>query len=1163
MGRFQNTHPGSGMKTGNKLTFYFIWFFLVNPLFSAVPFFVRDSSKVYHRMQWTDPAVAVFINPSSSNSMTNDDVNTEIQAAADTWNSIPDCNVNIGLTSTTVTPPASDIPDGLNHISFVNSGLNPLVIGITYTSALVSTGEIIDADVQFNQTSFQFVPWDENDPNKQTDISVNRIALRAVATHEMGHLLGLDHSPLKKRTIDLFELPESTMYPYLSDDQITLAQDDISLISFMYPSAANRYRYSVRGKINSGQSPGSTLNGVHVILWDNITNPNVVISSISGFSPRTGISFNGEFEVIGLPAGNYVAFIEPFPITDDYGNTFDLENNSDIFNRNYISTQEKEQFLRESHSFPLEFWHGASESRYEISSGFENAELFAINETMTRTVNFETNYATALPELSGSTFLSDQSMLYANGTTSTKLVFTPKDRYGNVIEADISSRLKFTLTTGSFSASSSIIETRPIHNPYDNSYYLNVFSVRLQGDTGPLQANANVLLDDVQVFTRPYAIYFEKASKNSSEIEFIADIANYTGVAQNLREVFADGISPATWRIRPKFSNGSDIPVPITTDPTLTYFSSLGIEGWMTTYPITSIGNNLYQTTLTSNLQSVLTEAEFFLDEVPLKFTESVRFSFPSTVGSRFYIDGSTIHVRHPLLTTTPTATVYVEPCFENGSAIPTDIPTAQIDVLVSRIDGSPASARTLSVEGPLLSDAGEKYYTCKIEAGFDIEQLKVKISILGSELAQTRYLNVEVSDPDQTSVATRKKYLLVNSAQKAIIEIIPKFRDGTLVGLDLSEFLNMSSNISSLENDAGQQTTVAVPSLNPDYRGGGIHEIFLNAGTEKGAITVSGRVFAQSFLPITETATVYVVDPSPNFLSVTLNDEIISADGQSVTTITVIPLFADSTPIGSDFNETRLTASLTEGIFLRKTLNPNTGLINLEPIGKDFVSFYGLGDGSFELSVRSSNYSTISLIQFHVDGVLSTITEEIIFSVIGSADPLRTTISVNPAFIYADGNSFSEVLIIPRASNGERIILPTESAVVVQSTLGTLSGAIVKNSTDGSYRQKIRSVKSHVPLTAFISVDIDSIHMTPSTSPAIHFVNLNTRSLVSHSFPVTERIDGFDAALLARAIRNRVCSSVKIEDQNTCNLFDFNSDGLLDLNDMNLFLSAFGRKVP
>lgn len=1140
-----------------------ICLFCIPSIWSAIPYFVRDYNKEYHRMLWKNASINVFINPSSSNSMSNSSVEAELQAAANAWNDIPDCNINVSLVSTTETPPVSDIPDRLNHISFVNSGLNPLVIGVTYTTALVSTGEIIDADTQFNQSDFTFVDWDPNIPSKQTDLSVNRVALRAVATHEMGHLLGLDHSPLKKRTIDIFELPESTMYPYLSDEQISLAQDDISLISFLYPSSGNKYKHSIKGTIFSGESPGNTLNGVHVILWDNITNPNIVISSISGFSPRTGISFNGDYEIIGVPAGNYIAFIEPFPIVDDTGNSVSLENNSDIFNSNYVSYQEKEQFLRNNHSFPLEFWHGVSESRYEISSGFETAELFAINDSLNRIINFETNYSAALTELSGSTLSSDQSIIYANGTTSTRLIFTPKDRYGNLIESDISSRLKFSLTTGSFSISSSITETKPNYNPYDHSYYLDAYSVLLTGDNGPVQARVGVLLDDAQVFNQTYAIYFEKASKNVTKIEFIADIANYDGSSQSLREVFADNISPATWRIQPKFSNGSDIPVTISTNSEISYFSTSGLESWMTTYPIVSIGNNFYQTTLTANAPTALTEVKFFLDNVPLIFSETIRFSYPSPKGSFFNIDASTIHIQHPQIPTTSTATVFINPCFENGSSIPTNIPTNQIDVLLARLDGSPATAKAAGIAGPFSSDVGGKYYTCQINAGLDVEQLEVKVAIMGEELEQKSYLNIEVSDPEKTTIKAKRRYLLRSSSQQAVIEIIPRFRDGTLVGLNLSEFINISSDRSSVENDAGDKTSSGIISIHPDYRGGGVHEVLLNADTELGKIIVSGRILGLSFLPISEKATVDIVDPSPNLLDISISERIISADGLSVTTITVIPLFADKTIIGNDFAANRLTASLTEGVFLRKTLDPNTGLINLKDIGKDFVSFYGVGDGSFELSVRSANYTTVSIVQFHVDNILSTITEEIFFSIIGSADPIRTVISVNPAVIYADGLSLAEVLIVPKATNGENIILPTDSSVIVQSQIGKLAGAVVKNSIDGSYRQKIQSIKSLVTRTDYITVDIDSVRMTPSTSPVIHFVNFNTKKMVVNNYADTKRLDGFDAAILARAVRNKVCNSSKIAEQEQCKLFDFNFDGQVDLNDMNLFLSFFGRKTP
>ena len=84
----------------------------------------------------------------------------------------------------------------------------------------VDTGVILDADLDLNGVNFFWTVTD--DPNQViTDI-------QSIVTHEIGHLLGLDHT----------EDPETTMFPSTSEGQTqkrTLEQDDQDGVCFIYP----------------------------------------------------------------------------------------------------------------------------------------------------------------------------------------------------------------------------------------------------------------------------------------------------------------------------------------------------------------------------------------------------------------------------------------------------------------------------------------------------------------------------------------------------------------------------------------------------------------------------------------------------------------------------------------------------------------------------------------------------------------------------------------------------------------------------------------------------------------------------------------------------------------------------------------------------------------
>ena len=93
------------------------------------------------------------------------------------------------------------------------------VIAFTTVSFDQETGEILDADMEINDWNFYFTV---SDNLEETVFDVQN-----AVTHEMGHVLGLDHSTD----------PEATMY-YSADEhdlnKRTLEQDDIQGLCFIY-----------------------------------------------------------------------------------------------------------------------------------------------------------------------------------------------------------------------------------------------------------------------------------------------------------------------------------------------------------------------------------------------------------------------------------------------------------------------------------------------------------------------------------------------------------------------------------------------------------------------------------------------------------------------------------------------------------------------------------------------------------------------------------------------------------------------------------------------------------------------------------------------------------------------------------------------------------------
>jgi Matrixin len=150
-----------------------------------------------------------------------------------------------------------------------------------------------DADIEFNPT-VQFT----------TSLSppASTFALQSVATHEEGHMLGLDHSGIG----------HAVMFPYgdstAAGQQTQLAADDAIGISFLYPTA----NFGAATGVISGQVTlsGSGIFGAHVVAV-NANTGNAVIDGLT--AP------DGTYALTGVPPGLYYVLALPLAPGSDSG----------------------------------------------------------------------------------------------------------------------------------------------------------------------------------------------------------------------------------------------------------------------------------------------------------------------------------------------------------------------------------------------------------------------------------------------------------------------------------------------------------------------------------------------------------------------------------------------------------------------------------------------------------------------------------------------------------------------------------------------------------------------------------------------------------------------------------------------------------------------------
>lgn len=115
--------------------------------------------------------------------------------------------------------PASNV----NSLTFHDSNWphSSLTIALTTLTFSTCSGELLDADVEFNSQHFRFTTGN-------TGVITD---LLNTAVHELGHMHGLDHS----------DDPTATMFPYAATGELVrrdLAPDDIDGLCLRYPTGA-------------------------------------------------------------------------------------------------------------------------------------------------------------------------------------------------------------------------------------------------------------------------------------------------------------------------------------------------------------------------------------------------------------------------------------------------------------------------------------------------------------------------------------------------------------------------------------------------------------------------------------------------------------------------------------------------------------------------------------------------------------------------------------------------------------------------------------------------------------------------------------------------------------------------------------------------------------
>jgi len=258
--------------------------------------FVTSSrlSEAYVRMyldgnylSYNNPNITWHLNPSSFGELNTPELQTAAEIAFQRWQDVDRSAFSFtrgaDTTDTRVGTVNGKTPNKVFMDSTNSTGYFPNnsgVVALTLINYSTGSGSISDADIFFNGRKFDF----------SFDGTPSTFDVQDVLTHEVGHLLGLDHSPVHSGTMWPYVVPNQDLHRSLHADDRSAAID----------AAREGGIITLKGRIH--HQDGSPVSGAGV---------GVVRRSDGQLAATALTTSSGGWRVRGIPQGDYSVYCFP------------------------------------------------------------------------------------------------------------------------------------------------------------------------------------------------------------------------------------------------------------------------------------------------------------------------------------------------------------------------------------------------------------------------------------------------------------------------------------------------------------------------------------------------------------------------------------------------------------------------------------------------------------------------------------------------------------------------------------------------------------------------------------------------------------------------------------------------------------------------------------